>query len=405
MRRKARCQGDKSVDKLKKGKKAKVKKTEPSFEQKGKPGKGSQLMNSIMENDKKTIDNGKLIMGALTQGITSFAPDLMMEKFVDNYKLAKNIYGESLIKYFSGYDPRYIEKNIKIPEFQRELAGKMESQLRDLKAEGIIDKNNTITDEGIQLAGLILYTEEIDNLTPKGVLGERFHKKNHIYGSKTNTKIFRKSDRYRDVALKRSIKTAIRRGHSSLKINDLKSFERQAKGKVYVVYALDSSGSMKGEKLVMCKKAGISLAFKAIEEKDKVGLMVFGKEIKQEIMPTDDFLMLLKEISVIKATSETDFGVTIKRAINMFPAEDVTKHLLILTDALPTVGKDPQQETLDAANIAAANGITISVVGINLDKPGKILAKKLAETGNGKLYVVKDVKEIDKIVLQDYYSL
>ena len=37
-----------------------------------------------------------------------------------------------------------------------------------------------------------------------------------------------------------------------------------------IIYGLDASGSMKGNKLKAAKKAGIALAFKAIEEKNTV---------------------------------------------------------------------------------------------------------------------------------------
>ena len=79
--------------------------------------------------------------------------------------------------------------------------------------------------------------------------------------------------------------------------------------------------------------------------------------------------------------------------------------LIILTDALPTIGKDPEEETINAVNLAVSNGITISIIGVNLDKKGEKLAKKIVELGRGKLYIVKDAKNVDKIILEDYYSI
>ena len=38
-----------------------------------------KLMHSVLENDKKIIDSGKLISDAINQGISSFTPDLMFE--------------------------------------------------------------------------------------------------------------------------------------------------------------------------------------------------------------------------------------------------------------------------------------------------------------------------------------
>ena len=77
-----------------------------------------KFMHSVLENDKKIIDSGKLISDAINQGMSSFSPDLMFEQLVKNYTLAKQIYGESIIRLVSGYEPDYVKKNAGIPEFQ-----------------------------------------------------------------------------------------------------------------------------------------------------------------------------------------------------------------------------------------------------------------------------------------------
>ncbi len=97
--------------------------------------------------------------------------------------------------------------------------------------------------------------------------------------------------------------------------------------------------------------------------------------------------------------------MTIKRAIELFPSEMVTKHLILLTDALPTVGKEPEKETLEAVSSARTNGISISLIGIKLDNKGKKLAEKIVKLSEGRLYIVKDLKNLDKVVLEDYYSV
>ncbi|MBW3023156.1 VWA domain-containing protein, partial [Candidatus Woesearchaeota archaeon] len=153
------------------------------------------------------------------------------------------------------------------------------------------------------------------------------------------------------------------------------------------------------------KKAGLALAYKAMEERDKVGLIIFGDEIKQAIRPTEDFTLLLKELTKVTASKETNITLAIKKAAEMFSEEDSTKHLIILTDALPTAGKEPEKDTLNAAAEAKAKEITISIVGINLDKQGEKLGIEIAKIGEGKLYKARNLEEIDKIVLEDYSGL
>ncbi|MBU0614904.1 MAG: VWA domain-containing protein [Nanoarchaeota archaeon] len=363
-----------------------------------------KLMSSVLENDTDTVDQGNLIKDAINRGIGSFTPDLMFEQLVNNYSIAKNILGPTIIRELTGYDSSYCEKNIRIPEFQKELKSNIGSNISKLKENKLLGKGGEITEAGFKLASMVLYTQELDKLKARGLLGEKMHKKSLHYGDKEDVKDYHKGDRYRDLAIKRSVKLAIRR-QSPLGKTNLKTFERQSKGQIFLVYGLDASGSMKGDKLDTCKKAGVALAFKAIEEKDKVGLLVFGADIKDEVFPTGDFRLILEKITRIQAAKETNIAKTILKSIEMFPNQDVTKHLILITDAMPTAGDKPEDETLKAANIAREHGITISLIGIQLDKEGKRLAQDLTKLGGGKLYLTRSLKEVDQIVLEDYYSV
>ncbi|MBI2652261.1 VWA domain-containing protein [Candidatus Woesearchaeota archaeon] len=263
-----------------------------------------KFMHSVLENDKKIIDSGKLISDAINQGMSSFSPDLMFEQLVKNYTIAKQIYGESIIRIASGYEPDYIKKNIGIPEFQKDLKERIQQKIEEFKEQGFLHKDNSLSEKGIELASLVLYFEELDKIVPKGVIGEKISRKPFVYGEKENSRLYKKGDRYRDIALKKSVKLAVRRGHNYFGNKDLQVYEKQSKGQTYIIYALDASGSMKGKKIEACKKAGIALAYKAINEKDKVGLIVFGSEVKEIIEPTADFTRLLKEITKIKASKK-----------------------------------------------------------------------------------------------------
>jgi Mg-chelatase subunit ChlD len=362
------------------------------------------LMHTVLESDKNAIEDGKLITDAINQGFLSFTPSEMFEALVKNYSFAEHIYGKSFISRLFEYDPSYLKRNINIPEFQKLLKEKLKKKMGSLKDEGLLGEEYELTEKGISLASVIMYFEELDHLVPKGFFGEKEHREKHSDGAKDSVKPY-SGERYRNIAMKASVKKAIRRGHTTLIKDDLMSFEMKARGHAFIVYALDASGSMRGKKLEQCKKAGIALAYRAIEGRDKVGLIVFGKNVKSTVEVTDNFPILLKEIVKIRAGSETNLVDTIKEAIKLFPSGEFTKHLVIVTDAMPTVGDKPQHETLEAVNMAAAQGLTISVVGIELNPEGKSLAEKMVLEGKGRLYLARDLAEIDKLVLEDYYEM
>lgn len=363
-----------------------------------------KLMHSIIENDQQTVGEAQLITALLNNNLQSFTPDLLMQQYVKDYKFAENIYGKRFLVQWSGYDEQYLKRNLQIPEFQRELKKKLQEQLTTLRRDKLVSSSGEITEKGLELAALLLYTEELEKIMPRGLRGERVHKRSAIYGSKETIKPFAKGDRYRDLALKQSMKIAVRRGHAELQPEDLRSFKRESRGQCEVIYALDASGSMRGKKIELCKKAGIALAYAALRQKDKVGLIVFGKEIKGIVPPTERFGVLLKAIATAHAGSETDMAATIRKAAELFSPGDATKHLLLLTDALPTSGHDPEGEALKQAAIAASAGITISLIGINLDYRGEKFGEKLVELGRGRFSVVKNLEELDAVVLEDYYA-
>lgn len=367
------------------------------------PDEEKKLAHSVMESEEDKLDEGKLVNEALNNGITSFMPDMMFEQMVNDFKMAKNIFGETILKQSTGYNPDYVERNIKVPEFRRELSERIKKNMDALKDDGILGPGYTISEKGLQLASLVMYTEELDHLLPKGIFGEKIHKRRNIYGEHEDIKPFKKDDRYRDIALKKSIKTAIRRNHRIMQREDLKSFQRQSKGHLEIIYGLDASGSMKGKKIEVAKKAGVALAYQAIENKDNVGLIIFGEEVKHSIAPCQDFHRILEQITRTKPSKETDMVGVIKEAIELFSSGTATKHLILLTDALQTVGS--KDEVIEVAAMAKAAGITISIVGIKLDEEGVTLAKKVTELSDGKLYTVTALENVDKIILQDYYDL
>ncbi|MBI4449416.1 VWA domain-containing protein [Candidatus Woesearchaeota archaeon] len=362
-------------------------------------------MKSVLQNDKQKIDHGKLLAEMLNQGIKSFTPDMMFSQIVKNYQMAEQVYGESMLRLLSGYDPSYLKRNINIPEFQRELAAAIEHNVKALRDEGLMDGHGGITERGENLAAFLMYVEELDHLTPKGAFGERLHKKTAHYGDRGEVRVFRKGDRYKDVDVPASIHTALRRGHTTVHVNDLKTSDRQSKGKICVIYGLDASGSMKGTKLELAKKAGIALAHKAISNRDSVGLIVFGSEVKEALAPTRDIKTLLREIALVQASRQTDFAAMIEKATELFPGENATKHLVLLTDALPTMGKKPEEEALQHIATAAAAGITTSLIGINLDSKGRELAQQMVDIGRGRLFAVKGSQAIDRLIIEDYEAL
>ena len=182
---------------------------------------GQGLMRTVLETSEKT-NEGKLIKEAINQGFGAFVPDAIYKQFVQNFSYAEKLYGKTFVSLVSGYDADYVGKNVKIPEFQRELKKKILDTIERLQDDGLIDDGHSITEKGMQLAALVFYIEELQEISSKN-LGDRLSEHRARYGSKGDTHRFQKGDRYRDIALKSSVRRAVRRGHSRLTADDLEA--------------------------------------------------------------------------------------------------------------------------------------------------------------------------------------
>ncbi|MBN1503401.1 VWA domain-containing protein [Candidatus Woesearchaeota archaeon] len=366
-------------------------------------GTGKQKIVSSAHESKEDIEKGKLVNSMVNYGF-GFTPDITFENIIRDYRFAEKLYGKTFLKEITGYDSGYIKRNLSLPEFRRKLKQMLREKFESLRKDKVIDSSGQVTDTGIKLGSVVLYIEELNNLITKGT-GDKRYKIDKIGSEPDEIIKYEKGKPYRDIALRASINLAIKRGHGKIQLADLKAHSKKSKGRINVIYAFDTSGSMRGNKIEMAKKAGIALIFNALNNQDKVGLILFESKVTEKIAPSSDFMFLLNQLVRAKALKQTNVTSAITTSIDLFPRTRTSKHLIMITDALPTIGKEPEEDTLNAAAIANDYGITISIVGINLNKQGMDLAKRIVELGKGRLYIVKNIEELDKVVLQDYYSL
>ena len=344
---------------------------------------------------------------AFNQNIGAFVPDLMFSQMVKDFKNAKKLYGQTLIRELTGYDPRFVDKNVKIPEFQRELKKRLKERIDQLKNDDIITSTGVFTKEALLTAALFLIDENFEEQKRNGQFsfGRKIHFSGDIFGEKGTTRPFIKGDKYRDVGIKESLKKAIRRNHKTIKQEDLVTFERESKQEVNIIYALDISGSMKGEKLRLAKKAGVALANKAIKDRNKVGLVLFGSEIEKKIPLTKDLFSFISPLTRITPKAETNIALAIKESRKLLEQAKGTKHIIILTDGLHTTDSDPTKTVLEEVSIARSQDISISVIGINPDSTGLELAQSIVDLSKGKLHGVSESSDLGGIIIADYEKL
>lgn len=347
-------------------------------------------------------NNSALISEAVNHNLFMFNPDNLYENIVNNYKVAKKLYGETLIRLVSGFNEETIERNINIPEFKKELKSRINSKITELKTEGLINEENTLTEYAYELSLINTYLKELDSIH-QNPFGLRSRTKKSNLGS-INEIVKFNDQSIKDIAIRDSIKRALKRSHDKIYLEDLSVYERVNSAELQTMIAIDASSSMRGEKMMKSKKAAVIFAYSSIKEHNSVGLIVFRDKVIRKIKPTTNLYQIIKEIATIQTTNLTNIEKAIKSSLNMFK-KNTTKNLILITDAIPTKGEKPIEETINAAIQAKNSRINLSIVGIDLNKEGEKIAKEIVNAARGVLFVVKDLNDLDRILIEEYYSV
>lgn len=107
-------------------------------------------------------------------------------------------------------------------------------------------------------------------------------------------------------------------------------------------------------------------------DNNKVGLIIFAGDAKTQLPMTTDFYsakMYLKELSPALIQNQgTSVAEAIRMAMNGFgPDENVHKAIVLITDS-----EDHEGDAIEAAKLAAENGIQVDVVGLGSAKGAPI---------------------------------
>jgi len=117
--------------------------------------------------------------------------------------------------------------------------------------------------------------------------------------------------------------------------------------------------------------------------------------------PLEEFA---RKVARLFPSETTNIAEALRFSRGVISAEkrkDRERHIILITDAMPTSGERPVEATMEEASACKESGITVSVVGINLDKEGDDIARRISQIGGGSFYHVADVERVNEAVLED----
>lgn len=153
-----------------------------------------------------------------------------------------------------------------------------------------------------------------------------------------------------------------------------------------IVFVLDTSGSMKGEKIEQAKEA-LKYCIESLNDDDRFNIITFATSVnpfKKGLVESEKDILneAVEYVSALEARGGTDINSALTEALDMFPESDRPRMTVFLTDGEPTVGITDRSEI--TANVEKANErnsrVFVFGVGHNVNA---LLLDKIAEDNRG----------------------
>jgi len=169
-----------------------------------------------------------------------------------------------------------------------------------------------------------------------------------------------------------------------------------------VIFILDTSGSMRGEKLEQAKDA-LQFVLDELNEEDRFNIIAFSTGVRQyddRLRPADERKEARSFVRNLTASGGTDINRALLEALDQVDEERPTI-IIFLTDGLATEGEIETDRILDNIDDAASDNVRIFAFGVG-DDVNTVLLDTLAETHRGASAYVRPGEDIDEEVSAFY---
>ena len=208
-------------------------------------------------------------------------------------------------------------------------------------------------------------------------------------------------DRYRDIALKETMRQALRNRHKEIMREDIQVLKRDVRARMDTILCLDLSGTMKQlDKLWYAKESAIALSLASSGYKDRVGLVTFSNLASVVSDLTLNTYRLTEKVLDLDLHENafTNLGYALATARALFARHSSShgkQHIILVSDGDATAPHPaPARYATREAARCRRRGITISCICINEENADPHLMQRIARIGGGRVALIEDTRSL-----------
>ncbi len=191
----------------------------------------------------------------------------------------------------------------------------------------------------------------------------------------------------------------------------LKGYEVPAEERkpVVLTFVIDVSGSMgEGNRLALVKQA-LQLLVQNLRPTDKVAVVVYGDvaHVVLEHTPVSESNTILQAINRLQTEGATNAEDGLKLGYQLADQafeDGAINRVILCSDGVANVGNTGPDSILQQIRRYADNGIFMTTVGFGMGNYNDVLMEQLADDGDGFYAYVDDIKEAERVFVNDLTS-
>jgi len=161
-----------------------------------------------------------------------------------------------------------------------------------------------------------------------------------------------------------------------------------------IVFVLDRSGSMEGQKIVQAREA-LTFVLNNLRPGDRFNIVAYDSAVESfrpelQSLTDETRAAALGFVNGLYAGGGTNIDEALKTALSQFGPDDSPSYLLFLTDGLPTVGETNEAKIVAASRQANPGQVRVISFGVGFDVNSRLLDRLTREHAGQSEYVRPD---------------